>query len=238
MFEDSTFESTGRIHTRSRGWMIATFAFNSAILVALILIPLLYPDALPHVMNSILMTAPAPQQEPPQPPPQQEVTRPMHISSEMMVRQLIAPSRFPDKPYIPATREPPEVGSVASWDMGSSTPGHGPDVFRGPGNGTLVREARKGPARVSQGVMEGLLIRKTLPQYPPLAKAMGVEGTVVLQASITKAGTIANLRVVSGPPLLQQAAMDAVSKWVYRPYLLNGEPVEVETTVNVTFNLH
>jgi periplasmic protein TonB len=236
MFEDSTFESTGRIHTRSRGWMVATFAFNSAILMALILFPLLYPDALPHVWSAILMTAPAPQQEPPQPPPQQTAPA-RHVSSEMMEIQLRAPSSFPDKPYIPATREPPEIGSVAQWDMGSNTSGHGADVFRGQ-NSAVVSEAKKGPANVSRGVMEGLLIDKEIPEYPPVAKAMGVEGTVVLQASITKAGTIANLRVVSGPALLRQAAIDAVSRWVYRPYLLNGEPVEVETTVNVTFSLH
>ncbi|MGA2219181.1 MAG: energy transducer TonB, partial [Terracidiphilus sp.] len=65
----------------------------------------------------------------------------------------------------------------------------------------------------------------------------GVQGTVVLEAIISKQGTIESLRVVSGPPMLQQAARDAVSAWRYRPYLLNGEPVAVETTVNVVFTL-
>jgi periplasmic protein TonB len=76
-----------------------------------------------------------------------------------------------------------------------------------------------------------------VPQYPAIAKAARIQGTVVLQATISKAGGIENLRVVSGPPMLQQAAMDAVRSWRYKPYLLNGDPVEVETTVNVVFNL-
>lgn len=83
--------------------------------------------------------------------------------------------------------------------------------------------------------MEGILLAKSPPAYPAIAKAAGVQGTVVLQATISKSGTIENLRVVSGPLMLQQAAMDAVKTWRYRSYLLNNEPVEVETTVNVVF---
>ena len=83
--------------------------------------------------------------------------------------------------------------------------------------------------------MEGSLLAKFVPAYPAIAKAAGVQGIVVLQATISQTGTIENLRVVSGPAMLQQAAMDAVKTWRYRPYLLNGEPVEVETTVNVVF---
>jgi protein TonB len=86
-------------------------------------------------------------------------------------------------------------------------------------------------------VVAGLLIQKTIPVYPPIAKAMRLEGTVVLQATISKAGTIENLHVIGGPGPLQQAALDAVRTWRYRPYLLNGEPVEVETTVNFMFTL-
>ena len=76
-----------------------------------------------------------------------------------------------------------------------------------------------------------------MPQYPAIAKAARIQGTVVLQATISKNGTIENLHVISGPPMLQQAAMEAVKTWRYRPYLLNGEPVEVETQVNVIFTL-
>jgi protein TonB len=82
-----------------------------------------------------------------------------------------------------------------------------------------------------------MLLQKTIPMYPPIAKAARVSGTVVLQATISKSGTIENLRVISGPAMLQQSALEAVKSWRYRPYLLNNEPVEVETTVNVVFSL-
>ena len=76
-----------------------------------------------------------------------------------------------------------------------------------------------------------------MPTYPVLGKAMRVEGTVVLAATISKTGTIENLRAVGSPHMLQQPALDAVKTWRYRPYLLNDQPVEVETTVNVIFTL-
>ena len=90
---------------------------------------------------------------------------------------------------------------------------------------------------ISSGVAQGMLLQKTQPIYPPIAKAARVQGTVVLQAKISKTGSIEDLHVVSGPAMLQQAALDAVRSWRYRPYLLNNEPVEVETTVNVIFTL-
>jgi len=90
---------------------------------------------------------------------------------------------------------------------------------------------------VSGGVMAGALIKRVRPDYPPIARAARVQGTVVLQAIISKDGYITNLHVISGPPMLQQAAMDAVKEWRYRPYLLLGQPVEVQTTVNVIFTL-
>ena len=99
-----------------------------------------------------------------------------------------------------------------------------------------VRIKRRWQA-LSAGVAVGMLLQKTQPVYPPIAKAARVSGTVVLQATISKTGTIENLRVISGPAMLQQAALDAVKTWRYRPYLLNNEPVEVETTVNVIFKL-
>jgi periplasmic protein TonB len=76
-----------------------------------------------------------------------------------------------------------------------------------------------------------------LPPYPAIAKAAGAQGTVVLQATISKTGTIEDLRVVSGPAMLRQAALDAVRQWRYRPYLLDGLPVKLETTINVVFKM-
>ena len=91
--------------------------------------------------------------------------------------------------------------------------------------------------RVVSDMMQASLIHRVEPVYPPIAKAARVSGTVVLQATISKSGTIENLKVVSGNAMLQSAALDAVRQWRYRPYMLNGEPVEVDTTINVVFNL-
>jgi len=91
--------------------------------------------------------------------------------------------------------------------------------------------------RVSQGVLQGSLIHDVKPVYPPIAKAARVSGSVVLQATISKDGSIENLRVVNGHPMLVQAALDAVKQWRYKPYVLNGEPVEVETQITVNFTL-
>jgi protein TonB len=102
---------------------------------------------------------------------------------------------------------------------------------------TVVRPVVQPTLRVSSGTVEGLLIQKTMPVYPAIARATGTSGTVTLGAIISRTGTIENLRVISGPMMLQQAALDAVRTWRYRPYLLNGQPVEVETTVSVTFTL-
>jgi TonB family protein len=90
---------------------------------------------------------------------------------------------------------------------------------------------------ISADVANGLVIEKTMPLYPPIAKAARVSGTVIMQATISQLGIVTSLQVISGPAMLQQAALDAVKTWRYRPYLINNEPVEVETTVNVTFSL-
>ena len=97
----------------------------------------------------------------------------------------------------------------------------------------------KPPQRVRVGgnVQQANLIRQVKPPYPPLAKQARIQGTVVLEAVISKQGSVENLRVISGHPLLIQAALDAVKQWKYKPTLLNGEPVEVVTTVTVNFNL-
>jgi TonB family protein len=90
---------------------------------------------------------------------------------------------------------------------------------------------------ISPGVAQGMLISKTPPVYPIDAKKAGVQGAVVISAIIGRDGIIRDLQVVSGPDLLQQAAVDAVKQWRYRPYLLNDEPVEVRTTINIIFTL-
>ena len=107
-----------------------------------------------------------------------------------------------------------------------------------PSDSRILRSvAQPKPVPVSSGVSEGLLIHQVKPAYPPIALTAHVQGEVILQAVIGKDGSIQNLRVVSGHPMLIKAAVDAVQQWRYRPYLLNGEPVEVETQVRVTFTI-
>jgi protein TonB len=101
----------------------------------------------------------------------------------------------------------------------------------------VVKAATPKKVAISSGVATGLLIQQVKPIYPPIAKAARQSGTVVLQATISKTGTIEGLHVISGNAMLQQAALDAVRNWRYKPYMLNGEPVEVDTTINVVFNL-
>ena len=95
------------------------------------------------------------------------------------------------------------------------------------------------PDRIKQGgkVQQALLIRQQTPLYPPLAVQAHIEGNVVLRAIIDKEGKVSELQVISGPPLLVKAALDAVRQWRYKPTTLNGYPVEVETTITVTFTL-
>lgn len=100
-----------------------------------------------------------------------------------------------------------------------------------------LRAAPPGSVRVSSGVIQGLAIAQPQPVYPPIAKAAHVQGVVVLHAILSKTGVIENLQVISGPPMLVSAAMDAVKLWRYKPYLLNGDPVEVDTTINVNFTI-
>ena len=94
-----------------------------------------------------------------------------------------------------------------------------------------------GPIRISGGVAAGNVLTKVPPVYPPDAKTAHIQGAVVLHAIIGKDGKIQDLNVLSGPSELTQSAIDAVSQWVYKPYLLNGQPTEVETTITVTYSL-
>ncbi len=236
MFEDSTFESTGRIRTRSRGWMIAATIFNGTILLALILIPLIYPEALPRQAIAFLMEAPPPPPSAPPTPAHQQA----HPASGPVVATedpFTAPRRIPVSIVMVHDPEPAPYTPVGLPDSGSSIPSGIGDVFRPQPAPRVVHPAPSKPVPISSGVAASTVLYKVLPVYPPIAREARVEGTVVLEAIISKQGTIENLRVVSGPAMLQQSALNAVSAWRYRPFLLSGEPVAVETTVNVIFSL-
>lgn len=236
MFEDSTFESTGKIRTLSRRWMAATLAFNGTILAILVLMPLIYPDALQQRMMPTLLVVPeSPKPEVRTEPLRVQPARP-HYFSEFDQGRIIAPGIIPRTPLTPVGPELPFHAENLGMETGNDVVGgDGRGIFNG--RPTVVHPPVPASIHLSSKLVEGNLIYKSVPQYPAIAKAVGAQGTVILQAMISKSGTIENLHVICGPPLLQQAAIDAVKTWRYRPYMLNGQAVEVETTVNVIFKL-
>jgi len=236
MFEDSTFESTGRIKTRSRRWMVAAFALNGSILVALILVPLVYPDALPgHFVPPLLVAPEVPRPEPPQQPVRLQPARP-HNFPEFVQDRITAPATIPRVIVSPTAPELP-FSSTSIADNGPSGAGGGSNPFGNGSSTVIVHPPVPASVHLPSTLVEGFLVYKSIPNYPVIAKTAGIQGTVVLEATISRTGTIEGLRVISGPPMLRQAAMDAVKSWRYKSYLLNGQPVEVETTVNVIFKL-
>jgi protein TonB len=91
--------------------------------------------------------------------------------------------------------------------------------------------------KVSQGVSQGLIIKRTNPDYPQQARQLRIEGAVQLEATISKEGNVSNVKVLGGHPILARSASDAVKQWKYKPYLLNGQPVEIDTQITVNFKL-
>ena len=102
---------------------------------------------------------------------------------------------------------------------------------------TPAQEKKAGPVHISSGVIAGLLIAPIHPIYPPIAKAAHVDGTVIVEALISKSGAIEGLHVLSGPAMLQSAAVEAIRNAHYKPFQLNGSPTEVETTITVNFRI-
>ena len=151
----------------------------------------------------------------------------------MMGDQLNAPTQIEKQT---ADVAPPPVSFDAAGADGLGGSGANASALNGHAQ-PVVKFVPPKPIAVSSGVATGLLIRSTPPVYPTIAKAARVGGTVVVHATISTSGTLKDSRVVSGPAMLQQAALDAVRTWRYRPYMLNNEPIEVETSVSVVFSL-
>jgi len=111
-------------------------------------------------------------------------------------------------------------------------------VIGGMGGAPPPPKPKGGPLKVGGNVQAARIVNRVQPVYPPLARQTRISGTVRLHAIIGKDGTIQSLEVLSGHPLLQQAALDAVRQWRYQPTLLNGDPVDVDTTIDVIFSLN
>ena len=235
MFEDSLVESSGRIRTRSKWYAIGSFLIEAVALAALILIPFIYPAALPPQALTRMLIAPPP----PLAPAPASHAIPAQAQAPVPVAQLVnltAPKVIPTR--------------IAKGDNAPAPPIMNPNFSGVPGGDAISRlgvplpaspapphAKAEGPFRVSSGVAEGRLLAPIQPIYPAIAKAARIQGTVVIEAIISKQGLVKEAHIVSGQPMLARAALAAVSRARYQPYKLNGEPVEVETTISINFVL-
>jgi len=242
MFEDSLIESGGKLRTKRGMTTTLSFILQVALIGVLVLIPLLFTEALPKTQLMTFLVAPPP--PPPPPPPAAPVKIVKQIQTDIINGQLRTPTKIPEKVQMIKEEEaPPPMSSMAGVVGG--VPGGVPGGQMGGVIGGIIssapvavpKVATPQRVRVSQGVTQGLLIKRIQPTYPPLARQARIQGTVLLQAEISKNGDIENLRLISGHPMLAPAAIEAVKQWKYRPYILNGEPVEVETQITVNFTL-
>jgi periplasmic protein TonB len=239
MFADSLLESNlSRTH---RGWTtLASFAMQTLGVAILLMLPLLYIEGLPklHVLS---MSAPL--GPPPGAPPSQAPRSATHRGQSNFVRGvLVPPTEIPvgvdrlGDTSVPEEAPPCAICvSGSTGDLTNANPipnsiGNRPALLPPPPK-PVAR-----PPRIST-MMEGNLIFKVQPIYPPLARAARIQGLVHLRAIISRTGAIENLQAIDGHPMLVGAALDAVRQWRYRPYILNGDPVEVETQVTVNFSL-
>jgi periplasmic protein TonB len=242
MFEDSLFDSGAGSRPRKTWPKIVSFAIEVCAIGVLVLLPFIYIQALPKQLWTDILENPTP---PPGRAPTQALQsqpRASHENREPDDKMFREPSRIPLKTSL--VRDEP-VSAEGPPSMEGVVPGGIPN---GVTNTVITDIARATPPvmlkvspptklRVSSGVAAGMLVHTVKPQYPALAVQARIQGTVVLQAVIGKDGTIRELRLVSGHPMLAPAAIEAVKQWRYRPYLLNSEPVEVDTQINVNFTL-
>ncbi|HET9803535.1 MAG TPA: TonB family protein [Candidatus Acidoferrum sp.] len=242
MFEEMVVSSPTSKKT-NKPWTVAlSMGIQCLLLGILVLIPLIYTEALPKAMLSTMLVAPPP---PPPPPPPPAPTQVVHVKPQvhlMQNNQLVQPRVIPkETKIIKEEAEAPDAigmtggvpGGVAGGSMGGVLGG----VIGGAGGAPPPPKPTQTRIRQGGAVTAASLINRVQPVYPPLARQTRVAGTVRLHAIISKEGTVQQLEVLSGHPLLVQSALDAVRQWRYRPTLLNGEPVEVDTTIDVIFSL-
>jgi protein TonB len=227
--------NTSEMQHSRKPWSVGlAVIIQSAIVGAVLLIPLIYTQVLPSAMINTFLVAPPPPAPPP--PPQQAVVKQVQPKT-FAVNRMVSPTMIPKQVEMVKDEAPPSV--VASDAVG--VPGGTGDVLGGIGTGSAPPPpppaATPDRIRVGGAVQSASLLKQVSPDYPGIAKAARVSGTVTLHAIISKDGSIERLEYVSGPPLLMASAISAVKEWKYRPTMLNGQPVEVDTTVQVVFSL-
>ena len=246
LFAQSLLDAGEQERKRRKFAAMFSFTFQCLVIGILVIVPLMFTEALPKQQLLTFLMAPPP--PPPPPPAAQAVAKVVkQIQSELLNGQLRTPSRIPEKVQMIREEEAPPplstggvVGGVAGGIPGGQLGGIiGGIVSQTSSLASVPKLAAVQPKRirVSQGVTRGLLIQKIEPTYPTIARQARIQGEVVLKAIVSKQGQITELQLVSGHPMLAPAAIAAVSQWRYRPFLLSGEPIEVETLVTVTFRL-
>jgi protein TonB len=235
----STLESNWDQSAR-RGWTtLASFTMQALGLSLLLAIPLLWVQRPPQLHWLERLASPP------------ALTPPVATEAAHAHSTATAVSNLSQRPFITPRSIPLQIAAINDADSVPPAPAFPTDcteLCRGPGDGVAhglgngipavipARPVAVKPVRVSHWA-EGNVIYRVQPSYPPIARLARVQGTVELRAIISKAGTIENLVVVSGPPTLVKSAIEAVRQWRYRPYLLNNEPIEVETEITVNFVL-
>ena len=232
----STLESNWD-HSARRGWTtLASFTMQALALSLLLLIPLLVIQGPPKLHwfdeSPILMPPPAPA-----PPTGQRLIHSSNISNGQLLQPPMIPNTIANLSEQPVAASPDFSNLGVDGGTGAARRG----VIDSIGNSVDVAPppplpAPAHPLKVSHWA-EGNIIYRVQPSYPPIARLAHVQGTVELRAIISKAGTIENLVVFRGHPMLVKSAIEAVRQWRYRPYLLNNEPIEVETEITVNFVL-
>jgi periplasmic protein TonB len=239
MFADFSTDSEWQNHSH-RGWTtLISFAAQAVAVGSLLLLPLFYTEGLPRLAMLAPLLAPAP---PPATPPTPRPSSPSTPQSNLMGSRLMSPPAIPATVTIltETTPAPPMIDPSAAGVRHGIGDAHGRGTVLDSVLGSELALPPPPPAIHHPAVsrmMEGNLIHRVQPDYPVLARQVRVQGQVVLRAMISREGAIENLQVVSGHPMLIPAAVAAVRQWRYRPYVLNGEPVEVETEVKVNFVL-
>lgn len=244
MFDDLVESSVVRKKTNKRWSVVLSAIVQGVIVFVFVLIPLIYTEALPKQLLTTFLVAPAP--PPPPPPPAAAAPRVVKpIARIIQAGKMMAPTVIPKKVEMIKEEEmPPDVGAVGvvggvpGGIAGGSAGGVLGGIIGGTGGGMPPPpKPTQSRVRIGGNVQAAKMIRQIQPLYPQIAKTAHVQGTVMLHAIIAKDGTVQELQYVSGPALLMRSAMDAVRQWRYQPTLLNGEPVEVDTTISVVFTL-
>ena len=253
MFEQTFVDGVGKT---GKTWsVLVSFVLQTIMIIIGIIIPLLFTDALPKTQLTSFLVAPPPPPPPPPPPAAVPIKVVKVIPRQFDAGKLMAPKAVPkDIAMIREEELPPSTavqgviggipggvpGGVAGGVLGGIIGGM-PSAAPPPPPPPVKVEAPKPvtPQRIRVGgnVQAAMAIRAPKPVYPPLAKQARIQGVVRLNAIIGKDGSIQDLKAASGHPLLVPAALAAVQQWQYKPTLLNGEPVEVVTVIDVNFTL-